>query len=214
MLLSRRMGGLCSRLPPLELMCYLKLSDSAVMLALNRSDSKKQNSRKKTRTNLSQNETSSPKGYDFYCRRENVNKKGEEKRVWSKKTATPNRNNPELSSTEDESDYEDLAKLEHPDWEKIPKIKINKNFYTPSKWTSDRTDDCINNFRKANGISLELCRNTREKRDHKYVLKPIFEFKELDFNVGHQLTSCTPIQSYAIPTILSGTNLVGVASDG
>lgn len=42
-----------------------------------------------------------------------------EERGWSQKTTKFNKNNPHWSFTEDESDYEDVAELEPPDWRKV-----------------------------------------------------------------------------------------------
>lgn len=219
MLLSRRINELSSRLPSLNLSCYQKLSDSAVKFALKRTDNKNSNSRKKTQANTSQNKFFSPIRCDALYRCEIENKKKRNSKTkpenseeirWSPKTTKFNKNNPKWSSTEDESDYEDVAELEPPDWRKIPKIEIIKNCYTPSKGTTERTNDCISSFCMENGINIG-----------RGVPKPIFEFKELNFSMELQqaihdpnFTHCTPIQSYAIPCILSGMSLVAVASDG
>lgn len=219
MLLTRRISELSSRLPPLNLTCYQNLSESAVKLASKRTDNKNPNSRKKNPPNTLQKKFSSPMRFDALNSCESLNKnkwnskaKPEyyEDERWCQKTTKFNKCNPKWSSTDDESDYEDFAQLEAPDWETIPKIKITKNCYTPSKWTSERADECISSFCKKNGINIG--RGTP---------KPILEFKELDFSMELQqairdqnLSHCSPIQSYAIPTILSGTSLAAVVSDG
>lgn len=219
MLLSRRISELSSRLPPLNFTCYQNLSESAVKLALKRTDDKNPNSRKKIQPNTIQKKFSSPMRFDASKRCESLNKNKwnsktkpeyyDEKR-WCQKTTKFDKSDPKWSSTDDESDYEDFVQLKTPDWEKIPEIKITKNCYAPSKWTSERSDECINSFCKKNGINI----------GHENP-KPILEFKELDFSMELQqairdrnLSHCTPIQSYAIPTILSGTSLAAVVSDG
>lgn len=219
MLLSRRINELSSRLPPLHFTCHQKLSDSAVKLASKRIDNKNSNSSGKTQANPGQNKLFSPTRFNALYEHDSLNKnKWNSKtkpvysgdRRWSQKTTKFNTNSTNWSSTEDESDYEDVAELKTPDWRKIPKINITKNCYTPSKRTRERTNECISNFCKENGIEIGPG-----------VPKPIFEFNELNLSMELQqtihdlnLTHCTPIQSYVIPSTLSGTNLVAVASDG
>lgn len=208
-----------SRLTSVNFTCYQKLSDSAVKLSFKRTDNKNTNAKKKTEANPSKNKSFSPIGFNALYRHESVNKnKWNSKTIpdysdegrCSQRTTKFNKNNPKWSSTEDESDYEDVVELEPPDWRKIPRIEIIKNCYTLSKWASERSDECISSFCKENRIYIEGG-----------VPRPILKFKELNFSIELQqaihdlnLTHCTPIQSYAITTILSGTSLVAVASDG
>lgn len=138
-----------------------------------------------------------------------------DKRVdnWKQAHRSNSKKDPEIysASSGEESDYEDFASLEAPEWSKIKIIEINKQFYQPSSKTNNRSEDEIEQFRAKNNIHVEGD-----------ALKPIFGFDELNFDTKqlinvlekYEIKDFTPIQSYGLPLVFSGKNMIVVAPDG
>lgn len=115
---------------------------------------------------------------------------------------------------EDEEDNEDeneLVKLSVPDWSTIKCNKVNFNYYEPSKRTLDRCESTIDEYCEQNKIIV-----------NDKMLAPVFHVDEL--TCAHHLSEnlankakineFSPLQSHAIPCILTGKNLIATGLIG
>lgn len=116
-----------------------------------------------------------------------------------------NRNNDEDDIDSDDYDREPL---EVPNWEDMSVVKINKEFYTPSSITENRSVREISDFQTKKQIKITCD-----------APKPIFGFDEIqslapeiiDEVKKHEFIHCTPIQSQAIPLALSGADIIAIS---
>lgn len=117
----------------------------------------------------------------------------------------------EDEENEDDEDENELIKLSVPDWSTIQCNKPNISYYEPSKHTLDRCKSTIDEYCQRNKIIVKG-----------ELPAPVFHIDEL--SCARQLAAnlanktkidiFSPLQSHAIPCILSGKSLVGIGRMG
>lgn len=106
--------------------------------------------------------------------------------------------------------YSDFSNLQVPNWDAIELKPFEKNFYEPNEVTLNRSASEIQEYRKANNITIS-----------KTAPNPVLGFDELNFPESiskviesHNFDKLTPIQAQGWPIALSGKNIVGIAQTG
>lgn len=131
----------------------------------------------------------------------------------SKERSSAKKERPHVTDENDgeDEDENELVQLSVPDWSTIKSNKTNIGYYEPSKYTLDRCKSTIDEYCQQNKIIVRG-----------EIPEPVLNVDELTCAfqlVGNlaklgKIDQFSPLQSYAIPCILSGKNLVGTGLMG